>query len=458
MTMTKPACDEICVIPRPRIVRRGTGRACAEAARRVEKIRNPEICDEGYALEIMPDRVRIEASTDAGFFYAEKTLDQLGRSGPGLPIVSVEDGPKHSHRGFMLDCARHYFPLDAIKRKIDAMADAKMNKFHWHLTDDQGWRIEIKKYPKLTEEGSAQGGKRLFYSQAEAREIVEYCEDRFIEVIPEIDGPGHVTAALVAHPELSCRKEKKKLATHMGIYGDILCAGSDATMEFWKDVLTEIAELFPGRFVHLGGDEAPKKRWRKCPACRARIEKLGLKGETELQAWFMTEMGNHLKKLGKTPIFWNDGIGGRNLDCDFAVQYWTPFKGVARTREAQKAGHELICSDMTRLYFDYPPKITPLRRVYGCGAKFDSDGCLGFEAALWTEWVKDEATIDRRIFPRLYAVADRAWSSEVDYASFKARLAAFLRAGKKEQTQTERDPAELRATRPDDDSESEASA
>ena len=278
-----------------------------------EKISHPE----GYQLEVSQEKIEILGRTPQGVFYGIQTLRQL------LPVeiessskinrewsvqcVSIEDYPRFSWRGFMLDESRHFFGKETVRKMLDLMASLKFNIFHWHLTDDQGWRIEIKKYPRLIEVGSKRKGTNInrkildgipvagYYTQDEIKEIIEYASERFITIIPEIDVPGHVTSVLASYPELSCIDGPFEVSTHFGIHKEILCAGKEKTFEFIQDVLKEVMELFPSNIIHTGGDEVPKRRWIRCADCQARINKEGLKSEEELQVYFTNRVANYLK-------------------------------------------------------------------------------------------------------------------------------------------------------------------
>ena len=251
-----------------------------------------------------------------------------------MPYVTVSDAPKYAYRGFMLDCARHFWTIDKIKQILDVMAALKMNEFHWHLSEDQGWRAEIKKYPLLTEKGSirngtqvsprdsapdsarvkdAEYGRGLYYTQEQMREIVAYAAQRHIEVIPEIDMPGHMVAAIACYPELSCRGEATEVSPKWGVLDNICCCGKEDVYRFAKDVIDELVEIFPGRFFHIGGDEVPKKRWKECPACQKKIRELGLKDENALQGYFNNQIAEYLRSKGKRMIAWNEAHQAREI-------------------------------------------------------------------------------------------------------------------------------------------------
>ncbi|MDD4316169.1 MAG: beta-N-acetylhexosaminidase [Clostridia bacterium] len=396
-----------------------------------EKVAGPE----GYRLDIGSQGVVITAETPRGLFYAKQTLTQLEEEyAEQLPFVSITDFPRYAYRGFMLDCSRHFFPIDIIKKQLDIMATLKLNTFHWHLTDDQGWRIQLDGFPRLTEIGSkraqtAGDGKKVegFYTKDEISDIVAYCADRFIEVIPEIDLPGHFKAALAAYPQFSCNQLEITVGEGFGISPDILCAGKEESYEFCYSILDEVAELFPGRYFHLGGDEALKLYWLDCPDCQKRIADCGLKNEEELQGYFMSKMVAHLNEKGKTVINWNDGMLGGNIKGDIIVQYWKENKiGREVAIKEAKNGRKVIISPFFSYYLDYPYGMTPLKKTYN----YEADGAItdqviGLEAPLWTEHIEDAEKLWQQIYPRLVALAERAWSNKKDYQSFLTRLDNF---------------------------------
>lgn len=385
---------------------------------------------EGYRIEASENGVHIDYADDAGRFYAHNTLEAL-RYGSDLPRFKAEDYPEYSYRGFMIDCSRHFFTAEELKKQIDVAANLKLNKFHWHLTDDQGWRMSSDKYPLLTIKGAqrrykGQHGVRScgFYAKEDMREIVAYCAERFIEVIPEIDMPGHFTAAIAAYPYLGC-KEVKDVDTKIGIHKDIACFGEERTLEFLKDVIAEAAEIFPSEYIHLGGDEAPKNNWAKCARCRAAADARGLRSVRELQGAVMTELVAYAADLGKKVIMWNDGIDG--VEGDFTVHFWKQSsKGVNAVKKACERGASVIISPFSHYYLDYPAGITPMKKTYAYEAPdFVKRNALGAEAPLWTEFVKSEERLEELLYPRLIAFADRAWAGKGDYGEFLEALKGY---------------------------------
>lgn len=395
-----------------------------------------DLPEEGYRLIMDVCGIKIEYGDEAGKFYAMKTLEQLKSGSAKLPCAVIEDSPRYSYRGFMLDCARYFFTVAEVKKFVSVMAALKLNKFHWHLTDDQGWRLEIKKYKKLTEVGSYRSSTRNdgkpvsgFYTQEEVKELVAYCAERNIEVIPEIDMPGHFTAAVASYNYLGCCGDGVKVAERFGVLHEIACAGKESTMEFCKDVIREAIELFPSRYFHIGGDEALKYRWLDCPHCQKKIEELGLKNEEELQGRFLSEIIAYLNSFGKTAIIWNDGALGGNITGDYRIQHWMQSPNATKaTLCAAEKGTKIIFSPFYGYYLDYPHGMTSMKKVYNYEAENMPKGSIeGVEAPLWTEYVEDIENAEARIYPRLFAFAERAWSEKADYGGFTVRLDAFLR-------------------------------
>lgn len=410
---------------------------------------------EAYSLDISTKTIRIKATAAQGAFYALQTIYQLlppdiyGKTKArvkewSVQAAQIEDAPRFGYRGLHLDVCRHYFPLEFIRKFIDAMAIHKFNTFHWHLTDDQGWRIEIKKYPLLTEVGSRRaetmegyyfenypqkfdnkpyGG---FYTQAEAREIVAYARERFITVIPEIEMPGHAVAAIAAYPWLSCNRSALKVEPRWGIFDDVFCP-RDSTFAFLEDVLTEIMEIFPGKYIHIGGDECPKTRWKTCPDCQARIKALNLKDENELQSYFIHRIEKFLNGHGRQIIGWDEILDG-GLAPNATVMSW---RGVKGGIAAAQSGHDVIMTPTSFCYFDQyqsdpatePTTIggfIPLKKVYfyePVPAELTSEEAkhvLGAQANLWTEYMPDTNRVEYMAYPRVSAMAEVLWSEKTN--------------------------------------------
>jgi hexosaminidase len=412
---------------------------------------------EGYQLTVHADRIEIEAPETAGIFYGIQTLRQL------LPIeieekeqaeevvwqapgCVIRDWPRFAWRGFMLDEGRHFHGKATVLQLLDQMALQKLNIFHWHLTEDQGWRIEIKRYPKLTEIGSHRKGTSYtllgkqhdgvphggFYTQTEIREIVAYAAARHIMIVPEVEFPGHSLAALAAYPELSCTGGPFEVSTRFGILPDLYCAGKEEMFAFLEDVLNEILSLFPTPVIHIGGDEAPKGRWKKCPRCQARIKAEKLKDERALQVYFTNRMAAYLKKQDRRIIGWNQ-ILGSGLDMSAIPQFWAgDRKGFLR---AVEAGHDAIDSTFLKTYLDHTYALTPLSKAYQhdpipteLSAKA-GQRITGLEAPLWSEFINSRARLDYQVYPRLTAFAETGWTprEQKDWPDFLARLGNFLK-------------------------------
>jgi hexosaminidase len=410
---------------------------------------------EGYRLTVAPGLIDLEAPEPAGVLYGLQSLRQLlpveiegrekaSRSDWQVPGCVVTDWPRFAWRGFMLDEGRHFLGKETVLRLLDQLVMQKLNVFHWHLTEDQGWRIEIKAYPKLTEIGSHRQGTTRgfggrdngvphggFYTQDEIREVVEYASRRNLLVVPEIEFPGHSLAALAAYPELSCTGGPFEVCTHFGILPELYCAGNEAVFTFLQTVLDEILALFPAPFVHIGGDEAPKQRWKKCPKCQERLRTEGLKNEKDLQVYFTNRIAAYLTQRGRRLIGWNQ-ILGKGLETNAIAQWWAGDK--QEFLKALEAGHEGIVSAYLETYLDHAHALTPLRRAYRyepVSPALSADAAtrlLGLEAPLWSEFVRSPARLDYQTYPRLMAYAETGWTPRElkDYADFRLRLEPFL--------------------------------
>ena len=391
-----------------------------------------DVLPEAYRLTVTAQGVVIEAADKAGFVYALQTLRQWKRTDEKgdfeFPCVVIQDRPQMAWRGFMLDSGRQYHSVVTIKKYIDMASMLKMNVFHWHLTEGLGWRIEIKKHPRLTEVGSAVADgeeQQGYYSQEEIRDIVAYAHERGITVVPEIDMPGHAEAALVAYPELGCFGQKVEVPKQ-GFTHHIFCAGKEHTLQVLKEILDEVCELFPSTYIHLGGDEAPKGNWDRCPDCQQRIASLGLKDSHDLQLWFSAEMAGHLKSKGRKAIFWGDVLyrTGYPLPDNVAIQWWNyRGHGDLALRNAVEQGYPVVCSSNYYCYLNFP--VTPwkgyaenrtfdLRDVYTNNPSYRAatEGnplVLGMTCALWTDYELTEAMLDQRLFPRILALAEQMW-------------------------------------------------
>ena len=383
-------------------------------------LKKADIAKEGYKLTVTKDGITVEAADESGAVWALTTVTELTAEGEALPIVTIEDAPHYGHRGLSLDCSRHFFTADEVKKVIDQMTRVKLNVLHWHLVDDQGWRIECKTLPLLHETTGT------YYTQEDIRSIIEYARVRGMEIIPEIDMPGHTRSMIAAYPHLSCFGEKTELCQFGGIFEKILCPGKDETFEFIEKLLTEVCALFPDDRFHIGGDEAPKTEWKKCPHCKARMEELGLTDYEDLQGYFTKRVVAILKKHGKRAVCWNDVLESKDVDTGNIIQYWTA-QHEAPVPAFIERGGKVIFSNMSALYFDYPHGINSLNKVYHyqpvvMGKSYaDSPNMLGYEAALWSEQVETPEHLEELLFPRLYAVSEIAWNEAGDYADFEHR-------------------------------------
>lgn len=393
------------------------------------------ISAEGYRLTVKQDKITLSSWDENGAYYGVQTLFQLLREENNtLPCGVYEDAPRFRYRGFMLDVSRHFFPLDEVKKVVDQCAKLKLNTFHWHLSDDQGYRIESKKFPRLNEVSSwrTENGKKVggYYTQEEIRELVAYAEERFIQVIPEIDLPGHTTAIVAAYPELSCSGEPTEVETGAGIFPQILCGGNEKVYEFLEELLGEVCSLFPAPYFHIGGDEAPKSEWEKCPKCQEEMKKHGLQNEEELQALFTARLADILEKHGKAVIGWNEILASGKMKETAVAQYWTDQGADYSAREIPK-GRKFIFSNSSSFYFDYDYTLVTMEGTYAYephipgGEAISQEQVMGLEAPLWTERVETAERLETMIFPRMAALAENAWTKGKDYQDFLARLKAY---------------------------------
>lgn len=398
--------------------------------------------EEGYELVVTPIKILLSAADPNGLFLGVQTIRQLVTPRGAeweMPSVRIKDYPRYPWRGSLLDCGRHFMDKEFVKRYIDLLAYHKMNVLHWHLTEDQGWRIEIKKYPKLTEIGAwrGEGDQRYggFYTQDDVKEIVEYAKSRYVTVVPEIEMPGHSLAALAAYPELSCTGGPFQVATTWGVFEDVYCAGNDKTFEFLQDVLTEVISLFPGEYIHIGGDECPKTRWKACEKCQARIKAENLKDEHELQSYFIKRIEKFLSEKGRRLIGWDEILEG-GLPPKATVQSW---RGLAGAVAAAKSGHDVICSPTSHCYLDYAQErvageptqmgFIDLKTCYHFEptpaelSPQQADRVLGLEGNIWTEHAPPPR-VDWQVFPRLCALAEVAWTPKEkrDWDNFQFRM------------------------------------
>lgn len=420
-------------------IRSDSGIALAKGrnGRVIELRLDPEIIgEEAYRLVVAKDRVTLAASHHRGLFWAAQTLRQLlqaeqGAASISIPALRIEDAPQFSYRGHMLDVGRHFMPVEFVKKQIDLLSYYKLNTFRWHLTEDQGWRIEIKKYPKLTEvgawrvesDGTRYGG---FYTQDQIRDVVEYARLRNIMVIPEIEMPGHASAALASYPELSCRKQQIDVPTGWGVFKDVYCVGDESTFEFLEDVLDEVIALFPSPYVHIGGDEVPKDRWRESASSQKRLRDENLKDEHGLQSYFVKRIQRYLAGKGKTLIGWDEILEG-GADRSAIIEVW---RGETEGAKALANGNRIISAGP--FYLDSPSKSLTLEKVYEteivpAAYAAHRSQVLGAEAPLWTERVTPD-NAESLLYPRLIAFAEATWGAKAgDYPDFQRRLQSHYR-------------------------------
>lgn len=412
---------------------------------------------EGYRLVVTPAGVELSAATGAGAFYGLQTLRQLLAGSDGrVAAVTIDDAPRFGWRGLHLDVARHFFPVEFVKKFIDVMARYKFNTFHWHLTEDQGWRIEIRKYPLLTSVGGCRretmvgrnfnsgDGVRYcgFYTQDEIREVVAYARERYVTIVPEIEMPGHAKAALAAYPELACTPGPFEVRTTWGVDEDVFCP-SERTFEFIGDVLTEVLALFPGRYIHIGGDEVPKTRWRQSALAQDVMRREGLRNEEELQSWFIRRVERMLVAQGRRLVGWDEILEG-GLAPEATVMSW---RGTAGGIAAAREGHDVVMSPNSHLYFDHyqgDSRFEPLafggmstiQRVYAYEPVPDvltpaqARHILGAQANHWSEYLKTAQAVEYMAYPRTLALSEVVWSPRAarDWENFAARLPSALQA------------------------------
>ena len=418
---------------------------------------------EGYILTVSQKGVSIQGGSAAGVFYGIQTLRKAVKEGPIMNPVVITDAPRFTWRGMHLDCSRHFFSVDFVKKFIDLLALHNMNRFHWHLTDDQGWRIEIKKWPKLISVGSKRSGTIIgtnsdiddgipyggYYTQDEAREIVAYAAARHITVIPEIDMPGHMLAALASYPELGCTGGPYQVGHYWGVYKDVLCVSNERVYQFVKDVLTEIMDIFPSEVIHIGGDETPTDKWLQCPRCQALQKQLPAPQQaaedfepltsklSPLQAHFTKKVFDFLTSKGRRALGWDEILDGSPQDA--MIMSW---RGTEPGATAAETGHDVVMTPTTYCYFDYqqvkdtqfePSRcggFIPIEKVYSLDPAPDSlsvtarEHILGAQANLWAEYMTNEAMVEYQALPRMSALSEVQWTQpeRKDYEAFKERL------------------------------------
>lgn len=401
---------------------------------------------EAYSISASKTGMTVSSTSHVGIFRGIESIMKALPITNGenvksvlLPAVEMKDSPRFAYRAFMIDVGRHYFSVPYLKKLIDVFAMHNINYFHWHLTEDQGWRLEIKKYPMLTKIGSmrkhtiVQGSQDRFdgvpvsgyYTQEEAREIVKYAADRYITVIPEIDMPGHMLAALASYPELGCTGGPYEVACRFGVFEDVLCAGKAETLRFAKDVIDEVMDIFPSEYIHIGGDECPKERWKECANCQKKIAELGINDipghskEEQLQTWFMGEIEKEIRSRGRKMMGWDEILEGTPAK-DITVCGWTSQDASVRSA---REGHPTIVAPITNFYFSNP-RINKIEGIPSIQRVYDFDPCsdkltpteqrniIGAEGCIWTEWVKDAEKMEWEMLPRLAALSEVQWTAK----------------------------------------------
>ena len=423
------------------------------AQKREKKVRYIELSvsptvkeKEGYVMTVSQKGVTIQGGSAAGVFYGIQTLRKAVKEGVIMNPVIITDAPRFSYRGMHLDCSRHFFSADFVKKYIDLLALHNMNRFHWHLTDDQGWRIEIKRFPELTTIGAQRSGTILgtnsdlddgiphggFYTQEEAREIVKYAQERHITIIPEIDMPGHMLAALACYPELGCTGGPYQVGHYWGVYTDVLCVGNPKVFDFVEGVLTEIMDIFPSEVIHIGGDETPTVKWENCAKCQA----LGLTKD-QLQAYFTQKVFDFLTAHHRRALGWDEILDGCPKDA--MIMSW---RGTAPGAKAAQLGHDVVMAPTSHVYFDYlqsqerlfePSRcegFIPVEKVYSLDPAPDTlsvearKHILGTQANIWTEYLFTEGMVEYQALPRMSALSEVQWTQpeRKNYEAFKERL------------------------------------
>ena len=453
---------ELHVIPEPLEMKVGKSYVSLSEVQLIYR-NDDSLPNEAYKISVRGKKIIVKASSDNGFLYARQTLDQLTDEAGRVPCVEIYDAPRFAYRGMHLDVARHFFGVDQVKKYLDVMAIHKMNTFHWHLTDDQGWRVEIKRYPKLTEFGSMRKETAIgkgwydvkydgiphggYFTQDEVKEIVAYAASKGITVIPEIDVPAHMLAAVASYPELCCTGEQHDVWGRWGVSPEILCAGKEESFEFLENVLMEIMELFPSEYIHIGGDECPKTRWAECPLCQARMKELGIaddeKALVNLQAYVTNRVEAFLAEHGKRIIGWDEILDG-DISQSATIMSW---RGTDGGIAAAKAGHDVIMTPNTHCYLDYyqsrriqdepfaiggfvnvekvysfepyTPEMTPEQRAH----------ILGVQANLWTEYIKTPEHLEYMLLPRMSALSEVQWCApeKKDYGRFLDKMSSMVK-------------------------------
>ena len=396
---------------------------------------------EGYEISVEKDRIILRGNDGKGLFYAVQTLKQLLLQSSGsLPELTVEDYPRFSSRGFMLDCGRYFFTVPAVKQFIDMMALHKLNEFHWHLSEDQGFRCQLEKKLLLTEIGSYRSHTNFnttahegYYTKADMLEIIDYAHSKHIKVIPEIDSPGHVKAMLAAYPELACFPREFAVSSFWGVKHDVLCIGKESTLQFMKELYDELLEIFTDGIVHLGGDEVPTVRWKLCPDCQRLMREQKMESEEELHTYYLNTISAYLRQKGVEVRMWSDKIKEKTTYKSISWQIWNGEVKKEDIIRELNMGRKLVFSCASNYYLDLPYALTGLEKCYSFEpvsdglSKEGEANILGVEACLWTEFVPDMLTADKMTYPRLAAICESAWSQKEkkNYKAFLEKLDSY---------------------------------
>lgn len=430
---------ELNLIPKPQTVKFLEG--AVFTATSVQETVDETLPKEGYALRI-DDIISLRGGSEQGLVWGRQTLAQLKRQFPGeLPRLEITDAPAYPLRAILLDSARHMLPIDALKKMADAASMFKLNTIHWHISDDQGWRVESKAFPGLHEIGAYRQGDHFgtcrkdeweggYYTREEVKDFVSYCDSLGIQVIPEVDMPGHVRAILAAYPHLSCRGEKQPVVNKSAITFELLCAGNEEVYDFAEKLLDDLLELFPAPWFHIGGDEAPKAHWETCPKCQAKMKAEGLTSLRQLQGYFSNRLAAYLKSRGRRALVWNDGAYGGNLDSDIVLHVWYPDRDGALQTHGNKGG-QMLFAPVDICYCDYPHGEHPLKPLYNMEVSIPDvgdDQILGVQTLHWSEHIRTPQRLYELAWPRSAAVAEVGWSGDnrADYEDFLSRLRALF--------------------------------
>ncbi|MGN0999175.1 MAG: beta-N-acetylhexosaminidase [Faecousia sp.] len=392
----------------------------------------PHLPREHYRLDIRENGITVYAAGESGANYGLTTLFLLLSQGE-LPLGTFADGPKYGYRGFSLDVCRHFFDAEEVKRIIEQAALLKLNQFHWHLSDDQGFRVESRKYPMLNRIGSHcldKEGRDIsgFYTWDEIRDIVQFAAERGIEIVPEIDLPGHSRAMQASYAALNCRTEQLEMRTEAGIEDSLICPGREENIAFLEGVLDELCALFPGRYFHIGGDEAPKNSWKNCPHCQRRIREEGLSDEEQLQGWLMNRLAACLREKGKTAICWDDSFASGSIGENVIAQYWNELDRRGFMGRELSGNRKVILSNLHCFYSNYGYGFIPMEVTYSyepvipAVETIPEQNILGVECTVWTEEISSPEELEFYLFPRLCAAAEAAWTAERDFPDFRQRL------------------------------------